>query len=141
MRGRLSIVAGLVVGVVVAGLLLGWIVTLAPDEPARTTPAPSRGPATPSPSVVASAGPTAVASASAVASEGAFHVSQPAPALVLLRAGGGTIDRASLKGKTVRVHFWIDSDGIIRDGALGGIEPDVLVTGRKTILPGVDVTP
>ena len=34
MRGRLSIVAGLVVGVVAAGLLLGGIVALAPDGPA-----------------------------------------------------------------------------------------------------------
>jgi hypothetical protein len=39
------------------------------------------------------------------------------------------------------VHFWIDSDGFIRDGALGGIGPDVMVDGLRTILPGVDVTP
>ena len=38
------------------------------------------------------------------------------------------------------VHFWIDKDGIVRDGALGGIGPDVMATGLKTILPGVDVT-
>lgn len=39
------------------------------------------------------------------------------------------------------VHFWIDKDGIIRDGALGGIGPDVMSAGLRTILPGVEVGP
>lgn len=39
------------------------------------------------------------------------------------------------------VHFWVDKDGIIRDGALGGIGPDIMARGLSTILPGVDVTP
>lgn len=39
------------------------------------------------------------------------------------------------------VHFWIDRDGIIRAGALGGIGPDVMATNLQTILPGVTVTP
>jgi len=39
------------------------------------------------------------------------------------------------------VHFWIDAEGIVRDGALGGIGPDVMADGLRTILPGVDVTP
>jgi cytochrome c biogenesis protein CcmG/thiol:disulfide interchange protein DsbE len=39
------------------------------------------------------------------------------------------------------VHFWVDADGIIRDGALGGIGPDVMASGLRTILPGVDVQP
>jgi thiol-disulfide isomerase/thioredoxin len=39
------------------------------------------------------------------------------------------------------VHFWIDADGIIRDGALGGIGPDIMVEGLRKILPGVDVKP
>ena len=38
------------------------------------------------------------------------------------------------------VHYWIDADGIVRDGALGGIGPDVMTTGLKAILPGVAVT-
>jgi thiol-disulfide isomerase/thioredoxin len=38
------------------------------------------------------------------------------------------------------VHFWVDADGIVRDGALGGIGPDVMARGLQTILPGVDVT-
>ena len=39
------------------------------------------------------------------------------------------------------VHFWIDKDGIIRDGALGGIGPDIMARGLQTILPDVTVTP
>jgi thiol-disulfide isomerase/thioredoxin len=39
------------------------------------------------------------------------------------------------------VHFWIDADGIVRDGAFGGIGPDVMARGVGRILPGVDVTP
>jgi thiol-disulfide isomerase/thioredoxin len=39
------------------------------------------------------------------------------------------------------VHFWIDAQGIVRDGALGGIGPDIMVGGLKAIMPGVDVTP
>jgi thiol-disulfide isomerase/thioredoxin len=39
------------------------------------------------------------------------------------------------------VHFWIDSDGIVRDAALGGIGPDLMATGLGSILPGVTVTP
>ena len=39
------------------------------------------------------------------------------------------------------VHFWIGKDGVIRDGALGGIGPDVMARGLSTILPGVEVKP
>jgi hypothetical protein len=39
------------------------------------------------------------------------------------------------------VHFWIDTDGVIRDGALGGIGPDIMARGLRTIMPGVDVQP
>ncbi len=39
------------------------------------------------------------------------------------------------------VHFWVDRDGIVRAGALGGIGPDVMAESLSTILPGVDVTP
>ena len=39
------------------------------------------------------------------------------------------------------VHFWIDADGIVRDGSLGGIGPDIMARGLQAILPGVDVTP
>ncbi len=39
------------------------------------------------------------------------------------------------------VHFWIDKTGMVRDGALGGIGPDVMARGVASILPGVTVTP
>jgi len=39
------------------------------------------------------------------------------------------------------VHFWIDADGIVRDGAAGGIGADMMVRGLQSILPGVDVKP
>jgi len=39
------------------------------------------------------------------------------------------------------VHFWIDAEGIIRDGSLGGIGPDIMAAGLRTIMPGVDVQP
>jgi thiol-disulfide isomerase/thioredoxin len=38
------------------------------------------------------------------------------------------------------VHYWIDAEGIIRHGALGGIGPDIMAEGLTTILPGVTVT-
>jgi thiol-disulfide isomerase/thioredoxin len=145
-----------------------------------------------------------------------FGVGKPAPALVVPRVGGGSIDLAALRGKPVWVnfmatwcpscqdelplmsgfsaryadqglqviaidvredeaavaafmkgmkvtfsagldgdgkaqddwgalalpiHYWIDRDGIVRYGALGGIGPDVMATGLQKILPGVTVTP
>ena len=39
------------------------------------------------------------------------------------------------------VHFWIDKDGVIRDGAHGGIGPDIMARGLRTIMPGIDVQP
>ena len=39
------------------------------------------------------------------------------------------------------IHFWIDKDGVIRAGALGGIGPDVMAQNLGMILPGVTVTP
>ena len=39
------------------------------------------------------------------------------------------------------VHFWIDKDGVVRDGALGGIGPDIMARGLRAIMPGVDVQP
>jgi thiol-disulfide isomerase/thioredoxin len=39
------------------------------------------------------------------------------------------------------VHYWIDAEGVVRDGALGGIGPDIMAAGLQTILPGVEVTP
>jgi cytochrome c biogenesis protein CcmG/thiol:disulfide interchange protein DsbE len=39
------------------------------------------------------------------------------------------------------IHFWIDRDGIVRSGALGGVGRDAMAAGLATILPGVPVTP
>jgi thiol-disulfide isomerase/thioredoxin len=39
------------------------------------------------------------------------------------------------------VHFRVDADGIVRDGALGGLGPDIMAAGLRSILPGVNVTP
>jgi thiol-disulfide isomerase/thioredoxin len=38
------------------------------------------------------------------------------------------------------VHFWVDAEGIVRDGALGGIGPDIMAEGLRKIMPGVDIT-
>ena len=39
------------------------------------------------------------------------------------------------------VHFWIDRDGVIRAGALGGLGAEAMAANLATILPGVIVTP
>jgi hypothetical protein len=39
------------------------------------------------------------------------------------------------------IHFWVDAEGIIRDGALGGIGPDIMATALERVMPGVDVEP
>ena len=39
------------------------------------------------------------------------------------------------------IHFWIDTEGIVRAGALGGIGPDIMAQSLAKILPGVTVTP
>ena len=227
MSSRLSILVGLLAGVLVAVVVLGGILYFAPEPGAAETPAPQPsipiGPS-PSPSVAASPsapGASASPSSSAVPSSGSslaglFHVGEQAPALSVPQVGGGTIDLTNLRGKPVwvnfmatncppcldefplmngfaarygdkglvilaidvkeeegpvaafsdqlsatfplgldldgsaqqrwgalalPVHFWIDKDGIIRDGALGGIGPDIMARGLSAIMPGVNVTP
>ncbi len=230
---RLSIVAGLLAGIAVAALVIGGILFLGPGPtPVFSAPPPA---VLPSPTAdrlrepcladrirdarlrpTAAASPTASSGASPSGSGALFHIGEPAPALVVPRVGGGTIDLANLKGKPVwvnfmgtycppcqdefplmngfaarygddglvilaidvneeegtvaafanelnatfplgldrdgsaqitwdalalPVHFWIDTKGIIRDGALGGIGPDIMARGVSTILPGVEVTP
>ena len=65
MKARLSIVAGLIVGVAVAGMLLGGLLALAPDRPALATPTLPLVIETPSPSPKASIPPSASPSPSA----------------------------------------------------------------------------
>ena len=38
-------------------------------------------------------------------------------------------------------HFWLDRDGVVRAGAIGGLGPDAMAANLATILPGVNVTP
>jgi thiol-disulfide isomerase/thioredoxin len=53
--------------------------------------------------------------------------------------GDGSAQRA-WRAYALPVHFWVDRDGIVRDGALGGIGPDIMIEGLRSILPGVDIT-
>jgi len=39
------------------------------------------------------------------------------------------------------IHFWIDKDGIVREGALGGIGRDIMAEALRKVMPGVDVQP
>jgi len=110
MGPRLSIVAGLLVGVAAAVALLAGVVALAPEPVMTPTPSvapPSQAAGTPT-SGAGSASPSALASASAEPSPSGsrpFHVGEPAPALVVPQVGGGTIDLAALRGKPVWVNF------------------------------------
>ncbi len=58
---------------------------------------------------------------------------------VALDADGATMRRWRVL--VLPVHFWIDHDGVIRFGALGGVGPDVFAEALRTILPGVTVEP
>ncbi len=39
------------------------------------------------------------------------------------------------------MHFWVDAEGIVRYGAVGGLGPDEMVRGLRAIMPGVEITP
>jgi len=225
MKTGLTILGGLVVGVLVAAGILAAFVFVGPDPIGlRPTPPPTLVPPTavapsPTPAPSGSVAPSASAAGSPVGSANpgaAFHVGQPAPALVVPQVGGGTIDLTNLRGKAVwlnfmqttcpecidefplmngfsaryadkglvviaidiredegtvagfatrlkatfplgldldgkaqqtwgafalPIHFWIDTEGIVRDGALGGVSADTMAAGLRKILPGVTVTP
>ncbi len=110
MGPRLSIVAGLLVGVAAAVALLAGVVALAPDPVVTAAPSvapPSQAAGTPT-RTAGTASPSAVPNASAEPSSsgsGRFHVGEPAPALIVPQVGGGTIDLAALRGKPVWVNF------------------------------------
>ena len=70
MKSRLSIVAGLMVGVAVAALALGGLLVFTPDPPPPATPSPPVVIATASPSVTVSAPPSASPGPSASSAEG-----------------------------------------------------------------------
>lgn len=219
MRAVLSIVAGLLAGVVVAVVILGSFLAFGPEPVPTATPVPTLVPSpslAPSTAVGGSDAPSASSSAAVTDDPGAaFHIGEAAPALVVPQVGGGTIDLANLRGQPVwvnfwgtycppcvdefplmngfavryadeglvvlaidvreeegivaafadrlgatfplgldedgsvaaawdavalPVHFWIDADGVIRDGALGGIGPDIMAAGLSKIL-GITVEP
>lgn len=228
MGGKTAIVLGLAVGVTAGALLVGGAVMLvpasklpgalaAPSSPAtQPLPASPSAPVTATPAASTTPATNPSAGASPSGADAAFGVGAAAPALVLPKLGGGTIDLAALRGKPVwvnfvaswcpscqdelprmngfaaryaeqglsvvlvdvredeatveafrkgvgtalptaldangtaqdawgalalPVHFWVDAEGIVRAGALGGIGPDVMAQNLQTILPGVTVTP
>jgi cytochrome c biogenesis protein CcmG, thiol:disulfide interchange protein DsbE len=73
------------------------------------------------------------------ATVGSFMTSLNTSIPVGLDADGGA--QAAWRAAALPVHYWIDAEGIVRDGAFGGIGPDVMAKGLRAILPGVDVTP
>jgi thiol-disulfide isomerase/thioredoxin len=108
----------------VGGLLVGGLLAFLPGTAVATptptatpTPYPSSAPtpvaSAPTPaasamleaSASADPSPSAEAEPSATTGAEAFGVGQPAPALVVPKVGGGTIDLASFKGKPVWVNF------------------------------------
>ena len=114
MKTGLTILAGLVAGVLVAAGVLAAFVFVGPDPVGlRPTLAPTLIPsiaATPSPSPVGpsaspAASPAGPSASASVDPGAAFHIGQPAPVLVVPRVGGGTIDLAALKGKAVWLNF------------------------------------
>jgi thiol-disulfide isomerase/thioredoxin len=106
---RVSIVVGLLAGVAVAVLVLGGILFMGPTPPLAPAATPSQAAAPSASAVPASdAVQTATPSPSLEPSPSAvtlFHIGEPAPALVLPKVGGGTVDLADLKGKPVWVNF------------------------------------
>ena len=114
MKTALTILAGLVAGVLVATGVLAAFVFVGPDPVGlRPAPTPTLIPsiaATPSPSPVGpsaspAASPAGPSASASVDPGAAFHIGQPAPVLVVPQLGGGTIDLAALKGKAVWLNF------------------------------------
>jgi cytochrome c biogenesis protein CcmG/thiol:disulfide interchange protein DsbE len=113
MKTGLSIVAGLLAGILVAAGVLAAFVFVGPDPvglrptPTPTLPAPPSASTVASPSVAPSAAssPSIGPSGSADASQTGFHIGEPAPALMVPQVGGGTIDLAALRGKAVWIEF------------------------------------
>ncbi len=107
---RLSIVAGLLAGIAVAGLVFGGILFLGPGPAGLPSP-PASAVVSPSPGASASETPvttataTATGTATASPASGPFHIGEVAPALVVPQVGGGTIDLANLRGQPIWVNF------------------------------------
>lgn len=112
MGTRLSIVVGLVSGMLVAIAVLTGVLFFAPEpgvavgssaspEPSAATsaePSASPGPSgSPDPSASPAAAPTLITTS--------FHVGEPAPSIVVPQLGGGQINLAALKGQPVWVNL------------------------------------
>jgi hypothetical protein len=136
MGGKTAIALGLVAGLVVGGLIVGGAVGLVPgpgNGASTTSPAPPAASSPPQATEEPSAAPSVAAPSTPASDAPSAPASEQAPPLVLPLAGGDTVDLADDRGKP-------DADGIVRDGALGGIGPDVMAQGLGTILPEVTVT-
>ena len=125
MKTGISILAGLLAGVLVAAGVLAAFVFVGPDPIGlRLTTAPTLVPPSASVAIESPAPSTACGSPAASGAPGAgcvpapsdspvpsadpgaaFHIGQPAPALVVPQVGGGTIDLANLRGKPVWLNF------------------------------------
>jgi hypothetical protein len=111
MLARLSIVAGLVLGVAAAGLLLGGLVALAPEAPTPSLAPPSAAPVSIAPSVPASPSPAPTVPASPSPSpsversspqpEASLRIDPSASPLAVPQAGIGSIDLATVPGADV----------------------------------------
>lgn len=109
----LSLLLGIVLGLLVAGIAVVLLVTSLPSgriTPVTASPRPTSSGASPTPSAGPGSGsaspppPSASPSGSGQAGVG-LQVGQTAPALVLPRLGGGEVDLAELRGKPVWVNF------------------------------------
>jgi len=102
------VLAGVIAGLATVAIVIGVLVAstpvpVVPPAPSVSFASPSPAPVSPSPSVPAA---TAEPSAPSPSTAALFHVGEPAPALVVPRVGGGTIDLATLRGRPVWLNFW-----------------------------------
>jgi thiol-disulfide isomerase/thioredoxin len=49
--------------------------------------------------------------------------------------------QAAWDAPVLPVHFWIDTEGVLRAGALGGVSGETMAAKLQTILTGIEVTP
>ncbi len=121
MKVAITILVGLLLGVVVAaGILAAFVFvgpdpvgprpsaapTLLPSVPASASPSIAAGSPSPAPSASGAGSPEPSGSPAASVDPGAaFHIGQPVPALAVAQVGGGTIDLATLRGKPVWLNF------------------------------------
>jgi hypothetical protein len=111
---RSSIVAGLLVGIATAVVLLAGLVAFIPEPDVSI-------PSDPPPTILPS--PTEAVGSASVAPTTEPTIAPPAASHAI----------------ALPAHLWIDGEGIVRDGSLGGIGPDIKAAGLQKIMPGVEV--